>query len=65
MSKRDQIFDLWTNDPAFRGRFRADPEGALADAGIELTAEERDALRSLDLGGSDEALADRINPKNC
>ena len=43
-------------DPAFRDRFRANPEGALADA--DLSDEERDAfvrwdLRKLnELGGS-------------
>lgn len=65
MSKREKIFNLWKNDDAFRKQFAKDPEGALSQAGIELTPEESDALQHLDLSGSDEALAERINPKNC
>lgn len=61
----DQITDRWHNDAAFRSALRADPEGTLAREGIQLSADERAALRNLDVPSmsnlSDAELEARIN----
>ena len=53
--KIDQLVDRWHNDVAFRSAFRADPEGTLARDGIELSDDERAALRGLDLRNMTDA----------
>jgi hypothetical protein len=52
-----------TEDPDLREEFRADPEGAASRRGIELSEEERESLRELDTGGSDEQLAERVSKR--
>ncbi len=51
----DQLVDHWHSDTAFRSAFRADPEGTLARHGVELSDDERAALRGLDLGNVTDA----------
>jgi hypothetical protein len=47
-SNYDRIVELWSNDHDFRERLRNDPLKTLADVGIELTEEERQAVSSFD-----------------
>ena len=44
----DDVIERWANDEQFRDDFRADPEAALRDSGIELTDEEWEAVRTTD-----------------
>ena len=58
----DQLIDRWYNDAAFRAAMRADPEGTLARCGIELSEDEREALRRLDAAQpTDAQLEERIS----
>jgi hypothetical protein len=57
----DPLVDRWVSDPAFRAAMRANPEGAARAAGVTLTADEREAMRSLDWGQSDDQLTARIS----
>jgi hypothetical protein len=57
----DELLSRLTEDPEFREEFRADPEAAAAKRGIELSDDERDALRELDTSGSDEELTERVS----
>ena len=45
-------------DPAFREKLLADPEGAVKEVGIELTAEQLEALKNMDREQFEEGLAD-------
>ena len=45
-------------DPAFREKLIADPEGAVKEAGIELTDEQLEALKNMDREQLEEGLAD-------
>lgn len=50
-------------DLSFREKLLADPEGAIKEAGIELTPEQMDALKSMDreqLAGSLTDLDERL-----
>jgi hypothetical protein len=49
------------NDPIFRARMKADPQGAVAESGLDLTPEERQSLESLDWTLPDTKLDDRIS----
>ena len=56
----EELLDRWENDPAFRAEIRADPEGAVRQAGVQLDAREMAALRSVDWNEPDEVLQARI-----
>ena len=56
-----QLADRFMNDPEFRERMRRDPEGTAERSGLELDDEDRQALRSVDWGGSDERLKERVS----
>ena len=57
----DDVIERWANDEQFRDDFRADPEAALRDSGIELTDEEWEAVRTTDTSAMDDAqLQERI-----
>lgn len=45
-------------DPEFREKLLSDPEGAVKDAGIELTDEQMEALKSMDREQLEAGLAD-------
>ncbi|HEY7037039.1 MAG TPA: Os1348 family NHLP clan protein [Thermomicrobiales bacterium] len=57
----DVLLDRWLNDPAFRDGLGSDPESAIRASGIDLSAEEWDALRAAKYDLSDGALAERVN----
>jgi hypothetical protein len=59
----EELLSRLTEDPDFREEFRADPEAAAAKRGIELSDEEREALRKLDVSGSDEELTERVSKR--
>jgi hypothetical protein len=60
------LVDRWLNDNAFRSALRANPEGAVRGAGIELDASEWAALRSINWDVSDGELEARLNKsKDC
>ncbi len=44
----EELVQRWMDDPAFRAAVRQDPEGAVRDTGLELTADEWAAIRSVD-----------------
>jgi hypothetical protein len=56
-----QVADKFMNDTQFREEMRQDPEGAAERSGLPLDEEDRQALRSMDWSGSDEALNDRVS----
>jgi DNA-directed RNA polymerase specialized sigma24 family protein len=62
MSGFDTAVERWSADEQFREDFRADPEAAIDAAGITLSDEERETVRSFDLSGlSDAELQERVN----
>ena len=56
-----QRTDRFMNDVDFREEMRQDPEGAAERSGYALDDEDRQALRSVDWGGSDEELKERVS----
>ena len=56
-----QIADRFMNDAEFREEMKQDPEGAAERSGYELDDEDRQALKSVDWSGSDEALNERVS----
>ncbi len=64
MSNREsmqQLADRFMNDAGFRQEMRRDPEGAAESSGLPLDEEDKQALRSIDWRGSDEALNQRVS----
>jgi hypothetical protein len=60
-SNYDRVVALWLDDHAFRENLRRDALNAVADAGIELTEEEKQALSSFDFSKfTNEQLEARI-----
>lgn len=55
-----KIVDLWMEDTAFRQNLRKDPDGAIRQCKVILTAEETLMLKSIDWKLSDEDLKARI-----
>ena len=64
-----QLADRFMNDADFREQMKQDPEGAAEHSGLQLDEEDKQALRSVDWSGSDEALNDRVSkafwPNHC
>lgn len=56
-----KLMDRWMNDREFRQHLRADPEKAVAESGVSLTAEEFSALKSFDWTKSDQQLVSLIS----
>ncbi len=56
-----QLTDRFMNDADFREEMRQDPEGAAERSGYALDDEDRQALKSVDWGGSDEELKERVS----
>jgi len=55
----DNFVAHWTKDGSFRAEFRTDAQAALQNRGIELDAQEWQAVTAL---GTSESLGARINP---
>lgn len=55
------LVDRWLNDQAFRSAMRANPEGAVRAAGIELDQDELAALRSVAWDATDAELQARLS----
>jgi hypothetical protein len=56
-----QLTDRFMNDAGFREQMKQDPEGAAQREGFALDEEDRQALKSVDWSGSDEALNQRVS----
>jgi hypothetical protein len=56
-----QLAERFMNNEEFREEMRRDPEKAAERSGFQLDNEDRQALRSMDWSGSDEALNDRVS----
>ena len=57
-----KFMDELIANPELRSQFRSDPEGALAQSGVELDEEERKALTSQDWSGfPDQELGQRVS----
>jgi hypothetical protein len=59
----DELLSRLTEDPDFRDEFRADPVGAATSRGIELSQEQREALRGIETDGTGEELAERVSKR--
>jgi len=55
------VVDRWLNDAAFREELRQDAEGAVRRMGVELDADEWEALKSIDWSQPDAELMSRAN----
>ena len=58
-----QLADRFMNDTDFREEMRQDPEGAAERSGYALDEEDRQALKSMNWGGSDEELNERVSKR--
>ncbi len=56
-----QLADRFMNDAEFREQMRQDPEGAAERSGLQLDEEDKQALKSVDWGASDEELKERVS----
>lgn len=62
MNGLEVLFALWSEDRDFRDRFRESPRQAVEDAGIELTADEWETLKAMELTGlEDHHLKHRVS----
>ena len=58
-----QLTDRFMQDADFREEMRNDPEGAADRAGYGLDGEDKQALKSMDWGGTDEELKERVSKR--
>ena len=56
-----QLADRFMNDTDFREQMKQDPEGAAERSGLQLDAEDKQALKSMDWSASDEELKTRVS----
>lgn len=56
-----QLADKFVNDPEFREQMKQDPEGTADSTGLQLDEEDKQALRSIDWGQSDQRLQERVS----
>jgi hypothetical protein len=56
-----QLADKFMNDASFREEMKHDPQGAAERSGLPLDDEDKQALKSIDWGGSDEQLKERVS----
>lgn len=61
MSNLEQVMDRWMNDTSFREAMRRDPQGAVQDAGMALSPEDKAALQDIDWKQPDEQLQQRVS----
>jgi hypothetical protein len=57
----DGLIERWMEDADFRAAVRANPEGAIRAAGLELSDAEWAAVRNFDWSTSDEELLARVS----
>ncbi len=57
------LADRFMNDADFREEMRQDPEAAAERGGFDLGDEDRQALQSMDWGGTDEELKERVSKR--
>jgi hypothetical protein len=57
----ETLMDRWINEPGFRAEMRANPEGAVKAAGIQLDEDELAALKAVDFNLADEELQARVS----
>ena len=55
------LMERWVNDPSFREEVKKDAVGVARKNGIELSADEEAALRTIDWSLSDEELQTRVS----
>ena len=58
-----QLTDRFMQDADFREEMRNDPEGAADRAGYGLDGEDKQALKSMEWGGTDEELKERVSKR--
>ena len=66
MSNQEAMQELagrFMEDAEFREEMRQDPAEAAERAGFALDEEDKQALRSMDWGGSDEELRERVSKR--
>ena len=56
-----QLAERFMNDAQFREEMQQDPEGAAQRSGYHLDDEDKQALKSVDWSGPNEALNDRVS----
>ena len=56
-----QLTDKFMNDADFREQMKQDPEGTAESSGLQLDEEDRQALKGIDWGSSDEQLQERVS----
>jgi putative modified peptide len=56
-----RLMDLWSGDAAFRAGLRKDPLAAIAQTGLQLSDEDREAVAAIDWSLSDEELVARAS----
>ena len=56
-----QLADKFGNDPEFMEQMKQDPEGTADSTGLQLDEEDKQALRSIDWGQSDQRLQERVS----
>lgn len=56
----EELLDRWLNDSDFRETYRSDPEIAVKDVGLTLSADEWAELRKIDTALPDEQLKPRV-----
>jgi hypothetical protein len=59
--KIEPLIDRWIGDEGFRLALQRDPEAAVREAGISLSAEEQRALAAADWSQSDGELTARVS----
>ena len=61
----EALVEKWTEDTSFRTALRKDPEATIQATGLELTPDERAAVRNFDWNASDEELTTRASMDSC
>ena len=56
-----ELTDRFMNDASFREEMKQDPEGAAERSGLPLDEEDKQALKGIDWGGSNEELKERVS----
>lgn len=56
-----KLMDRWSSDAQFRAAVRANPLGAIADTGLQLSDEEIAAVQAVDWSLDDQELVSRAS----
>jgi len=57
----EQLMDKWMNEEPFREEVRSDAETAIRNTGLELDADEWEAVKNMEWDAPDEELMTRAN----